>query len=129
VNEPPPKPTVDEAKAAHEHSPAFRNTVRVLRVLASVSKKLDSASEGTPFTIPLKVINGIVEVVEARHTDCSSYISYSSRNFVQDVVDVNESADTSLLDYQQRLETIVQALEQTRHRQSKERIETLAKCV
>jgi hypothetical protein len=68
-------PTADEAKPAQECSPALCNVVRVLRVLASVSKKLDSALEGTPLAIPLKVINGIVEVVEARHTSSLSYMS------------------------------------------------------
>jgi hypothetical protein len=69
------KPTVDEAKAAQKRSPALSNIVRVLRVLASLSKKLDSVLDNTPLATPLKVINEIVGVVEARHTSSSSYMS------------------------------------------------------
>jgi hypothetical protein len=76
VNESSPsKPTVDEAKAARKRSPALSNIVRVLRVLASLSKKLDSVLENTPLATPLKVINEIVDVVEARHTGSSSCVS------------------------------------------------------
>jgi hypothetical protein len=68
-------PTVDEAKAAQNRSPALRNIVRVLRVVASLSEKLESVLEDTPLGTPLKVINGIVDVVKARHTSPSSYLS------------------------------------------------------
>jgi hypothetical protein len=70
----PSKPTVDEAKAAQKRSPALRNIVRVLRVLASLSKKLESVLEDTQLALPLKVINEIVDVVKARHTSSSSYV-------------------------------------------------------
>jgi hypothetical protein len=77
---PPSKPTVDEAKAAQERSPALRNAVRVLRALASLSEKLESVLEGTPLATPVKAINIAVDVVEVRHTGSSSYVSHSSRD-------------------------------------------------
>jgi hypothetical protein len=76
VNETSPSnPSVDEAKAAQKHSPALRNIVRVLRVVASLSEKLESVLEDTPLGTPLKVINAIVDVVKVRHTSSSSYLS------------------------------------------------------
>jgi hypothetical protein len=126
----PSKLTVEEAKAAQERSPALRTIKRVLRVLASVSKMLDSALEGTPLATPIKVINGLIEVAEARHTCSSTYMSPThTRYLLQHVGDINETAGTTLLDFEQREEMISEALKQTQHPQSREKIEALARCV
>jgi hypothetical protein len=126
----PSKLTVEEAKAAQERFPALRTIKRVLRVLASVSKMLDSALEGTSLATPIKVINGLIEVAEARHTCSSSYASrIHIRDFLQHVGDINETAETKLHDFNQREEMISKALKQTQHAQSREKINALAGCV
>lgn len=65
VEDVPPKPTIEEAKAAEQiRSRACQNMTRVCGGLRQLAKRIEPLLDGTPFKTPVAVFNAIADAFE-----------------------------------------------------------------
>jgi hypothetical protein len=123
-----PKPTIVEAKAARAHSAVRQNMLRVCSGLVQLARRIEPFLKGTPAETPMAVFIAITDAVEVRFLSSAlhwSVLTYDS----QAVHDTDENAKVMMENLTDRLSVVENALLQTEHPESAERIVAFAKCV